>query len=289
MKYEGIVYRPPSEAYSLIIQVTIGCAHNKCTFCSMYKDKNFKIRSLQDIFSDLYEARADYSKVKRIFLADGDALVLKTEMLIAILTKIRELFPECERVSAYAAPRDVLNKSHNELVDLKSFGLDMLYMGIESGSDLILDEIQKGVSSKQIIEAGRMVRFAGMKLSVTLISGIGGIEKWKEHAIASAKVINEIKPNYLGLLTLMVEPRTKLYKQVNCGDFVILDPRNVMEETRELIKNIDIPECVFRSNHASNYIAINGTLPYDKQKLLNMLDEVLTGDFVYKDEVFRSL
>lgn len=180
MKYEGIVYRPPSEAYSLIIQVTIGCSHNKCSFCSMYKNKKFRIRKLEEIYEDLYEARAMYSHVERIFLADGDALVLSMENLRCILLKIKELFPECKRVTSYAAPGDILRKSVHEIRELKELGISMLYMGIESGSDTILKEIQKGVTSSQIIEAGKKIKGSGVKLSVTFISGIGGKYKWKE-------------------------------------------------------------------------------------------------------------
>ncbi|MBV7276151.1 radical SAM protein [Clostridium sp. PL3] len=289
MKYEGIVYRPPSEAYSLIVQVTIGCAHNKCTFCSMYKDKSFRIRSLEQIYEDLYEAKARYGAIKRIFLADGDALVLKMEMLRAILLKIKELFPMCERISAYAAPKDVLRKSLEELKELKALGIGILYMGIESGSDIILKQIQKGVTSSEIIEAGRKLKDSGIKLSVTFISGIGGKDKWKEHAIESAEVISAISPDYVGLLTLMVEPKTQMYEEVNCGKFKLLNPEEVMLETRALLENIDVTNCIFRSNHASNYVAIGGTLPQDKEKMLSLIDEVLKGKYSYKDEEFRGL
>ncbi len=232
MEYEGIVYRPPSEAYSLIIQVTIGCSHNKCSFCSMYKNKKFRIKSLEEIYEDLNEARQAYNYVEKIFLADGDALVLQTEKLKSILLKIRELFPECRKVSAYAAPKDVLRKSINELKELKESGIKMLYMGIESGSDYILEKINKGVTASQIIEAGRKVKQSGIRLSVTLISGIGGKDKWKENAHESAKVISEIDPDYVGLLTLMVERGTQMYEDINSESFKPLTPEEVMFETR---------------------------------------------------------
>lgn len=191
MRYEGAVYRPPSEAYSLIIQATIGCSHNKCTFCSMYKDKQFRIRKLDEIIEDLYMARKAYGKIKRVFLADGNALVLKTEDLKKILFKINELFPECERIGIYSAPKDILGKTDSELKELKEHGLGIAYLGIESGSDRILKEIKKGVSSKEIIEAGQKIMRSGIKLSVTLISGLGGKENWIEHAEKSANVINK--------------------------------------------------------------------------------------------------
>ena len=289
MKYEGIVYRPPSEASSLIVQVTIGCAHNKCSFCSMYKDKKFRIRSLEEIDEDLQDARDKYNYVKRIFLADGDSLVLSMDKLRHILLKIKVLFPECKRVSAYATPKDILRKTAEELEELRRLGIGILYMGIESGSDTILREIQKGVTSSEIIEAGKKIKDSGIKLSVTFISGIGGKDKWKENAVESAKVINSINPDYVGLLTLMVEPSTNIYESIKHGDFKILNPEEVMLETRELIKNIQVQECIFRSNHASNYVAIGGTLPQDKEKLIDIIDDVLSGKYGYKPEELRRL
>lgn len=289
MKYEGIVYRPPSEAHSLIVQVTIGCAHNKCTFCSMYKDKKFRIRTLEEIDKDLYDARENYNYVERIFLADGDSLVLSMENLKYILLKIKELFPECKRVAAYAAPKDILAKSSEELRQLKSLGIGILYMGIESGNDIILKEIQKGVTSFEIIKAGQKVKNSGIKLSVTFISGIGGKYRWKENARDSAKVINDINPDYIGLLTLMVEPNTDIYDSINSGKFKLLNPEEVMMETRELIRNIHAQNCIFRSNHASNYVALGGTLPQDKDKLITLIDDALSGKYRYKAEGLRRL
>lgn len=289
INYEGMVYRPPSEAYSLIIQVTIGCAHNKCSFCSMYKDKKFKIKNLEEIYKDLHEARKFYKNVRRIFLADGDAFVLPSEQLKSILNKINELFPECERISSYAAPKDILRKSREEIAELKKLGLKMLYMGIESGSDFILRKINKGVTSSEIVEAGKKAKSSGMKLSVTLISGIGGKNKWEEHAIKSAEVVNAIEPDYLGTLTLMVEPNTLIYEAVKLGKFQVLSPDEAMLEMREFIKNIDIENCIFRSNHASNYVPIGGTLSRDKEKLIKLIDEILQGKYEYKAEDFRKL
>ncbi|MDF2502733.1 radical SAM protein [Clostridium sp.] len=289
MKYEGIVYRPPSEAHSLIVQVTIGCAHNKCIFCSMYKDKKFRIRTLEEIDKDLYDARENYNYVERIFLADGDSLVLSMENLKYILLKIKELFPECKRVAAYAAPKDILGKSSEELRQLKSLGIGILYMGIESGNDIILKEIQKGVTSFEIIKAGQKVKNSGIKLSVTFISGIGGKYRWKENAKDSAKVINDINPDYIGLLTLMVEPNTDIYDSINSGKFKLLNPEEVMMETRELIRNIHVQNCIFRSNHASNYVALGGTLPQDKEKLITLIDDALSGKYGYKAEGLRRL
>ena len=289
MRYEGTVYRPPSEAYSLIIQVTIGCSHNKCTFCSMYKDKKFRKRNINEIIEDLNGARKHYTNVKKIFLADGNALALKTEYLKEVLLKIKELFPECERVGIYAAPKDILRKPMDELVELNRLGLGIAYLGVESGSDEILSTIKKGVDSKEMIEAGKKVMGSGIKLSITLISGLGGKERLMEHALESARVINEIDPHYLGLLTLLLDSKAEMYGEVEAGKLRLLSPREVMEETRELIKNLKLRDCVFRSNHASNYLALAGNLSADRDRLLREINDALNEDYDFKDEYFRRL
>lgn len=289
MRYEGAVYRPPSEAYSLIIQVTLGCSHNKCTFCNMFKDKQFRVRKLEEVLEDLEMARSYYSTVKRIFLADGDALVLKTEDLEKILLKIKELFPECQRVGIYGTPKDILRKSQEDLVKLKKLGLNIIYLGIESGSDEVLQDIKKGATAAEIIEAGKKVKRTGIKLSATLISGLGGKEKWQMHAVESAKVINEINPEYLGLLTLMVERNVEMYDKVQNGEMTLLSAQEVMLETREFISNLEVSNCVFRSNHASNYIPLSATLNEEKEELLAKLDKCIEENHGYKDDFYRRL
>lgn len=289
MDYEGIVYRPPSEAYSLIIQVTIGCSHNKCTFCSMYKDKKFRIRKLEDVLEDLKESRKYYRKVEKIFLADGDALIAKREYLVELLNAIRIIFPECKRVSIYGSPNSILIKKDEELREFHSLGLDMVYMGVETGSDMILEKIKKGVNSRELIEAGRKIVKSDIKLSVTLISGIGGKEYSVEHAVESAKVINEIQPNYIGLLTLLVEDGTELYEDVNKGKFILLRPKEVLHENRIFVENLYVNNCIFRSNHASNYVSLRGTLMKDKEDIIAQIDEGLKQENLEDEEIFRSL
>lgn len=289
MRYEGAVYRPPSEAYSLIVQVTIGCSHNGCSFCGMYKDKKFRVRDLNEIMEDLEEAKVTSGIIKKVFLADGDALVLETDKLKAILTKIKELFPQCERVGIYATPKDILRKSLDELIELKDSGIGIVYLGVESGSNDILKSINKGVTAEEMIMAGRKVKESGIKLSVTLISGIGGTLKSSEHAIESAKLISAINPDYVGLLTLMLESGTPIYEDVQEGRFNLLSPEQIMYETREFLQNVEVISCVFRSNHASNYMALAGTLPGDKSKLLGDIDRALKGKSSYKQEEYRRL
>ncbi|MDH8679399.1 radical SAM protein [Fusibacter bizertensis] len=289
MEYEGIVYRPPSEANSLIVQVTIGCSHNSCTFCSMYKGKQFRIKDMSTILNELKEFRKMYKVVKRIFLADGDAFILSTNHLMRILDEINILFPECERISSYATPKDILNKSDQEIEMLKNNGLTLLYMGVESGSDLILKEINKGVTSKEITEAGQKAKRNGMKLSVTVISGIGGRENSSEHATQSAKVISNINPDYVGLLTLMAEKDTSMYDKIIASDMILLSPIEVMIETATFIENLEVTSCLFRSNHASNYVSLGGYLNKDKVKLLGEIKTYLNKTYSFKDEKHRML
>ncbi len=271
MNYEGIVYRPPSEANSLIIQVTIGCSHNECTFCNMYRGKKFRVKDIDSIIKELKNYRKYHNKVKRIFLADGDALVMKTKDLVRILDTIKEIYPECTRVSAYATPNDIIRKSDKDLRLLKSKGLALLYMGVESGSDEILESINKGVTSLEMIKAGKKIVSKDIKLSVTVISGIGGVAKSEIHAIETARVISEINPDYLGLLTLMVEKGTEFEELIYINEISLLSPLEVMKETYTMIENIEVENCMFRSNHASNYIPLAGVLGRDKEGILNVI------------------
>lgn len=290
MRYEGTVYRPPSEASSLIIQLTIGCARNTCTFCNMYKDKTFRIRPLEEVAEDLEMARNYFTRVKvrRIFLADGDALIVKTKDLLYILDKCHEYFPEVERISVYGAPKDILGKTPEELRQLKEAGLDMVYMGLESGADEVLAAVKKGVTADEMIEAGKKVREAGMVLSMTVISGLGGKKLWREHALGSAEVISAIKPEYVGFLTLMVEPGTEMYDQLNRGEIELLDPQEVLDETELFIRNVDAEGTMFRSNHASNYIALGGTLNREKDKILEQI-ETSRKRSKFRPDVFRGI
>lgn len=290
MRYEGTVYRPPSEAKSLIVQLTIGCARNTCTFCSMYKDKNFRIRELDEVVQDLIAAKQYYRdfEIERIFLADGDALIVKTEDLLYILNKIKEIFPDIKRTAVYGAPKDILLKSLDELKILKSAGMDIVYMGIESGDDSVLSSVKKGVTSSEIVEAGIKIRQAGIKLSATLISGLGGTELLAEHAVNSAKVITAIKPEYLGILTLILEEDAPMRENIKEGKVTILNPFEVLDEMKLFLQNVDSDGTVFRSNHASNYISLAGTFNRDIPYLLQRIDS-LKGSHVFKSERMRML
>lgn len=289
MRYEGAVYRPPSEAGSLIIQLTIGCARNTCRFCSMFKDKRFRVRKLDEVVADLREMREYYKDylIRRIFLADGDALICKTEDLLYIMGVINELFPERERITMYGAPKDVLLKSHEELVRLREAGLEMVYLGAESGDDEVLDYVKKGATHAEIAEAGQRLKAAGISVSVTLISGLGGKERLVQHAINSAKLISEMKPEYVGFLTLLLEPGVPMYDELKNGEFDYLKPDEVLEELKLFIQNVDSEGTVFRSNHASNYVPLAGTFNRDNARLLKQIEEAEKRS-TYRPEYYRG-
>lgn len=289
MQYEGAVYRPPSEARSLIIQVTVGCAHNGCTFCTMYKDKKFRIRSKEEIFRDLREMAEVYGDYPlRIFLADGDALTLPTEMLLAILAEIHRLFTKVQRVTAYGTALDVIRKSEEDLTALKDAGLAMIYMGAESGDEDILKWVKKGITRDQMIQAGEKLHRTGIELSLTLISGLGGRQYLQEHARESAWLVSRMKPEYLGFLTLMLEEGAPILDEIRNGKMELLSPEDVVEEMRIFLEHVDSEGTVFRSNHASNYIILKGTLNQDRQKMLDYLNEV-EGKQRFRPERTRRL
>jgi radical SAM superfamily enzyme YgiQ (UPF0313 family) len=276
MRYEGDVYRPPSEAESLIIQLTIGCAHNSCTFCTMYKNDKFRIRSLDEVFEDLEWVKRYYPyRFDRVFLADGDALIVKTPDLITLLDKIFELFPHVRRVTTYGAAKDVLQKSHEEMCQLRQHGLEMVYIGAESGSDKVLTDVCKGVTAAETVEACQKLKQAGIKTSMTLITGLGGKADSREHAIESAKLVSAAKPEYLGLLTLTMGASAPLTQKYRRGEFEILSPAEFLEEQKLFLEHVDSEGTVLRSNHVSNYVALAGTLNRDREEMIARLDDAL--------------
>lgn len=270
--YDTPVFRPPSEAHSFILRVTRGCAHNKCTYCNMYRGVPFQILSDEEISRQIALA-VHYGKesVRRVFLADGDALVLPTAKLLKILQALRENFPKLQRVASYAAPKDILRKSEEELRQLKEAGLQLLYYGMETGDDITLKAVNKGVNAAEAIEAGRRVTASGMKLSLMVILGLAGKEGSQRHALETAKAINIIQPTMLSALCLMLYRGSELLDQFENGEFNPLSPQGLMEELHLMMQNIDLPQdkhCLFRSNHVSNYVQLAGTLPKDKDRLL---------------------
>lgn len=289
MRYYGTVYRPPSEAYSLIVQVTLGCSHNTCAFCSMYKEKNFVIRPLGDVLQDFAECRQHYRYVERIFLADGDALICRMDYLRRILRYIKTNFPECRRITCYASPISLLLKSEEDLRTLKEEGLDMVYMGLESGCDEVLTRMRKGHSAAEIIEAGQKARRCGLALSVTAISGLGGTELIREHALGTARALSAMNPEYIGVLTLLIERGTPLEEWVREGSFVVPQLGQILEETAILVENIDSPGSVFRMNHASNYLDLRGTFNEDREDMLETVRRAMDSGRGIRPEYYREL
>ena len=277
MRYKGKGYRPPSEAYSLIVQVTYGCSHNGCAFCDMYDDKHFAMRPMEEIREDFELARQVYRRVERVFLADGDALMRRTDELLQILGLAYGLFPECERVTCYASPTSLHIKSEENLRLLREHGLTMVYMGLESGCDEVLEKMNKGHDAAAIVAAGQKARRCGMALSVTAISGLGSRELMRQHAIGTARALSAMKPEYIGLLTLMVERGTPLERWVREGSFTVLGPMEVLQETELFLQHIDSEGSVFRMNHASNYLTLKGTLNRDREALLAKVQQGLQG------------
>lgn len=290
MRYEGMIYRPPSEAYSYLLQVTVGCSHNKCTFCSMYKDKKFHVRKMEEIFEDIEMARRYYGNVRKIFLCDGDALCLATDKLLKILGKIAETFPECERVGVYGSARDVNRKTDAELAELKAAGLDIVYLGAESGCEKVLKAINKGATRQELIDAVKKIEANDIMASVTFISGLGGKELWEEHAIETGRMISEMQPTYVSLLTLMLEPGAPMREDVLEGRFELLGPEEVMGEALLLLENISVEKkCIFRSNHASNYLPLRGDLPRDKEQMMALVRRAMDDAGMLRSEFSRRL
>ncbi len=276
MKYEGMIIRPPSEAASLLLQVTVGCSHNRCTFCGTYRGKHFRIKSFEEIQEDILEA-SRYRHYDRVFLCDGDALIVPQKRLIEILESIRTHLPWVRRVGTYANAKSILKKSVGELLELKALGLGIVYLGVETGSEELLKETQKGAPVEKMVAAGRRVKEAGIELSVTVLLGIGGRDHSRVHAAETAKILTAIDPDYVGALTVMVVPGTPLYERYQAGEFVLPDTFGFIEELGIIVAESQFSNCFFTSNHASNYLPIRARLPEEKEAVLHRIQRVLAS------------
>lgn len=278
MHYSGSVYRPPSEARSLIVQCTLGCSHNKCAFCIMYKDKKFSINPIEQVLSDLAEARSYSREIEKIFLADGDALVLPMDYLLTVLDYIRTYFPECKRVAAYASTKALKGKTDEDLRTLRERGLGIVYIGLETGDEELLAKYNKGVTAAETVAQTIRAKEAGIAVSVTAINGMAGsLGDWERHAIETAKAVSAMKPDYIAFLTLRVYTGTPLHDWIDNGEFKLMEPIELMRETRLFLENIDAEGSIFRSNHASNYLPLGGTLNRDREQLIATIDAALDG------------
>jgi radical SAM superfamily enzyme YgiQ (UPF0313 family) len=291
MRYLGTVIRPPSEASSYILQVTYGCSHNSCTFCPTYLDKPFKVRPIDEVLEDIVVAQKALPETRRVFLADGNAMVLPFKRLMRILDVLNTAFPELQRIGIYANARDILDKSDEELQILLNKKLAIIYIGLESGSDKVLKRINKGATVKEIIQAVQKAQRAGIKVSVIGLLGLGGIDLWQEHAQATGLAVSKMSPRFFSLLTLMVVPGTVLYEQEQNGEFFLPQPLEMLKEMKMIIEHTNVRSgCIFRTNHASNYLALEGRLPKDKKTLVQTIDSALSkGGSSLRPEYLRGL
>lgn len=289
MHYQGIIYRPPSEAASILLQVTVGCSHNKCTFCGMYKEKRFAIVSEETVFADIEYAARHFTQARRLFLCDGDGLILPQSRLRSILERIGSRLPQVTRVGIYANPKSLRSKSVEELQELRRLGLGIVYLGLESGDEHTLAAINKGATSEQVIEAGQKVKAADIALSVTVLLGVAGAERSLVHAEATGRTLSAMDPDYVGALSLMIEPGTVLHELVVAGRFNVPEPLTILQELGAMIEATDLSNGLFHANHASNYLPIRAKLPEEKQATLALIDRALAGGLTLKPEYLRAL
>lgn len=289
MRYEGKLYRPPSEANSYIVQATIGCSHNLCTYCDMYRDKQFRVRDLDEVLQDIAQAGRTYPTAEKVFVADGDALIMDTDRWLTILEACRRAFPVLRRASCYATAENVLEKTPEELHALCKAGLGMLYIGPESGDDVTLKRIVKGGTFADHVEAARRAHDAGMGISVIVLLGAGGIDRSAEHARETARLISDMDPEYVGALTLTVIPGTPQARMVEKGKFELPAIPQLLGEMRTIVEYAEPTDTVFRTNHASSYLPIAGKLPRDRDIILHAIDSALAGAIPLKPEHLRGL
>ena len=283
------VIRPPSEAESFLLQVTCGCSGSNCTFCPAYINKSFQIKNLEEIFSDIDSGGKSFPDTRRVFLIDGDALVVKNEMVLPILDKLHEVFPRLSRISSYANGYNITTRTLEELKELAGRKLTLIYMGLESGSQEVLTHCKKSSSVKEMVEAVRLAKEAGIKSSVIVLLGLGGKEQSDEHVRGTIKALNGMQPRYLSFLSVMLVPGTPLYKEARGSEFTELTSQELLKEAHDILEGLELEGAVFRTNHASNYLSLEGRLPHDKDKLLDMLSEAGLGKLNLRREWMRGL
>ena len=276
MEYEGIVIRPPSEADSLILQVSLGCSHNKCTFCPTYKGRRFRIKELAQIKEEIDEM-AGYGPFRRVFLADGDALIIPQPKLLAIFDCLNDKIPGLRRVGIYGNAKSILRKSVEELKELMDRKLGIVYLWVETGDPALLEKIRKGATYDQLVEAGRRVKEAGIHLSVTVLLGLAGAGDGQKHALATANILSAIDPDFASALTLMVVPGTPLHEDMQAGRFQVPSLFELLEELGTIVANSNFSRCYFTSNHASNYLPIKARMPKDKEAVVKLIQKVVSA------------
>lgn len=289
MHYEGMIIRPPSEANSILLQVTVGCSHNKCTFCGTYNGERFKIKSDEIIDQDIQFAKQYCQRQRRLFLCDGDALIIPQKRLKKILTDIKTQLPWVTRVGIYANTKSIKMKTAEELAELKQLGLGIAYLGLESGDDVTLKAVKKGATAEKMIAMGQKIRQAGIKLSITVLLGLAGRDRSLVHARETGRVLSAIDPEYVGALSLMLVPGTPLSHDYENGTFPLIEPDEMLQELREMLVHTDLSRGLFHANHASNYLPIKARMPKDKQRTIDQIDAALAGNVALKPEWMRAL
>jgi radical SAM superfamily enzyme YgiQ (UPF0313 family) len=289
MHYEGNIIRPPSEANSILLQVTVGCSRNKCTFCGTYRGERFKIKPDEIIMADIAFAAIHCKRQRRVFLCDGDALIIPHKRMLTILNAIATQLPWVTRVGAYANAKSLAMKTPEQLEELRSHGLGILYMGVESGDDATLTAINKGTTAEHLLAMGRKAKDAGFKLSVTVLLGIAGRQRSRIHAEATGRLLSAMDPDFVGALSLMLIPGTPLYDDHRAGRFPMLDPAELLQELRVMFAETHLSKGMFHANHASNYLPIKARLPRDKARVLELIDMALDGQVALKPEWLRAL
>ena len=289
MHYEGMIIRPPSEANSILLQVSVGCSHNKCTFCGTYTGERFKIKSDDIIMQDIAFAKEYCRRQRRVFLCDGDALIIPQKRLLKILQAIREHLPWVTRVGVYANAKSIQMKTPEALADLRENGLGIAYMGLETGDDVTLKTVRKGANAEKMITMGKKIRAAGIRLSITVLLGLAGRQRSDVHARETGNVLSAIDPEFVGALSLMLVPGTPLFDDHEAGRFELLNPEEMLRELRNMIENTHLSRGLFHANHASNYLPIKARMPRDKEKTLALIDQALAGDISLKPEWMRAL
>lgn len=289
MHYEGSCIRPPSEADSILLQVTLGCSHNKCTFCGSYKDKRFQIKDREIISQDIDFAARYMHRQRRMFLMDGDALIIPQGKLVPMLEEINTKLPWVTRIGTYANAKSLNKKSQEDLAQLRELKLGIIYLGVESGDDRVLTQINKGATAEELIQAGRKVKQAGIKLSVTVLLGIAGTQGSLDHARATGELLTAMDPDYVGALTVMLIPGTPLYDQWEQGQFQLPDEQGILRELKEMLAHTHLNRGLFMANHASNYLPIRVRFPDHKEKTLQLIDQALHGEVQLKPEWMRAL
>lgn len=287
MNYEGKVYRPWPEANSVLIQTTLGCTNNKCTFCDMFREKRFRIRKVEDVFEDIKDTRNMYPRVESVFLIDGNVLAVKTEFLLQILEKIKSTFPECKRIALYGGLNDFERKTVEELKALKQAGLTMAYAGLESGDPVVLERIKKGMTVEQALKGMARAKAAGIEMLLSFIFGLGGKERSREHIVETVKLLNLMQPEQIAPMALTIQPGTELERDVEAGEFILPTPLQILEEEKYLLENLDFAT-IYWGDHGNNIVPMRGRLPESQLLFLKEIEQAMINHPVVKLDVLQT-